>query len=65
MLDMLPRRDPLCSSSGPWAAEPEVRCLDDRIALRGRVWDDSPDSLDEVELCRCIAGLPSTDCCGL
>jgi hypothetical protein len=37
----------------------------DRIALRGRVCGESAESLEEVELCRWIAGLPSIDCCGL
>jgi hypothetical protein len=62
---MLSRREPVCSSSTVWAAEDEVLRLVDRIALRGRVCADPVESLEDVELCRCIAGLPSIDCCGL
>jgi hypothetical protein len=65
ILDMLPRREPLCSSSVIWAPEADVRRLVDRMALRGRVCDDSAEPLEEVELCRCRAGLPSIDCCGV
>lgn len=65
ILNMLPWRELLCSSSAAWAPETEVRRLVDLIALRGRVWDDSAEPLEEVELCRCIVGLPSIDCCGL
>ena len=65
ILDMLPRREPVCSSSAAWAPEADVRRLTDRIALRGRVWDEPAEALEEVELCRCRVGLPSIDCLGL
>jgi len=65
ILDMLPRREPPCSSSAAWRPEAEVRRLVDETALRGRVCDDSAEPLEEIELCRCRADLSSIDRCGL
>jgi hypothetical protein len=53
MLDVLARRELLCSSSSSAGTpDAEVRRLVDRIALRGRACDDSAEPLEEVELCR-------------
>lgn len=65
ILDMLPRRDPLCSSSIAWTPEAEVRRRGDRIALRERVCGDSAEPLEEVELDLWRAGLSSMVWCGL
>lgn len=67
ILEILSRREPLCSSSSSavGTADAEVGRRVGWLALRGRVCDDSAEPLDEVELCLCRAGLASMDCCGV